>query len=153
LNVQGNVFSYKASRRRHGRAVCVSGRHRAALPEQKPPRPLPRVDSRGAAHGNDAVYNDCGLAEHLRTLLEGTLGENNVVIVLPITASEDFSVYIAQGIPRFYFSLGGAAPEKFTDQKQLGRCSPLIIRHCLCQMWIVRCEPVSPRKLRSCTIS
>ena len=75
-------------------------------------------------HGNEAVYNDPGLAEHLRTPLEGALGKNNVEIAPPITASEDFSVYVAQGIPGFYFGLGGADPEKFAEAKTTGTMLP-----------------------------
>ena len=74
--------------------------------------------------GTDAVYNDPGLAEHLRTPLELALGKTNVVIAPPITASEDFSVYVAQGIPGFYLSLGGADPEKFADAKATGTTLP-----------------------------
>jgi amidohydrolase len=60
----------------------------------------------------DAVYNDPALTQRLRTVLEGTLTKDNVVIEGPITASEDFSAFIEQGIPGFYLSLGGADPQK-----------------------------------------
>jgi hippurate hydrolase len=75
-------------------------------------------------YGNDSVYNDPGLAEHLRTPLEGALGKNHVVIAPPITASEDFSVYVAQGIPGFYFGLGGADPKKFAEAQAAGTMLP-----------------------------
>jgi len=42
----------------------------------------------------------------------------------PITASEDFSYFVEQGIPGFYFSLGGADPEKFVQAKAAGRMLP-----------------------------
>jgi metal-dependent amidase/aminoacylase/carboxypeptidase family protein len=35
----------------------------------------------------------------------------------PITASEDFSYFVEQGIPGFYFSLGGADPKKLAKRK------------------------------------
>src|SRR5258708_38944604 len=42
----------------------------------------------------------------------------------PITASEDFSYFVEQGIPGFYFSLGGADPEKFAQAKAEGTRLP-----------------------------
>ena len=39
-------------------------------------------------------------------------------------ASEDFSYFTAQGIPSFYFSLGGADPEKYAEAKSTGATLP-----------------------------
>jgi amidohydrolase len=72
----------------------------------------------------DLVYNDPALAERLKGPLEAALGKENVVMEEPITASEDFSYYVAQGIPGFYFSLGGADPEKFAEAKAAGTVLP-----------------------------
>jgi hippurate hydrolase len=72
----------------------------------------------------DLVYNDPVLAERLREVLESALGKNNVVLEEPITASEDFSYFTEQGIPGFYFSLGGADPEKFAETKAGGAQLP-----------------------------
>ena len=74
--------------------------------------------------GTDAVYNDPALVERLRAPLEAALGKNNVVIGAPITPSEDFSYYVAQGVPGFYFGLGGADPEKFAQAKLDGTVLP-----------------------------
>lgn len=74
--------------------------------------------------GTDAVYNDPALAQRLRGSLETELGKDNVVTEEPHTASEDFSYFIAQGIPGFYFSLGGAEPEKFAAAKAAGTTLP-----------------------------
>ena len=74
--------------------------------------------------GTDLVYNDPALAEHLRAPLEAALGKGNVVTAPPITPSEDFSYYIKQGVPGFYFSLGGADPEKFAQAKASGTSLP-----------------------------
>ena len=68
----------------------------------------------------DSVYNNPALAEHLRAPLEATLGKDNVVIAEPITASEDFSYFVAQGVPGFYFSLGGADAQKLSESKASG---------------------------------
>ncbi len=74
--------------------------------------------------GTDSVYNDPALAEHLRAPLEAALGKGNVVTAPPITPSEDFSYFVNQGIPGFYFSLGGADPEKFAAAKAAGTMLP-----------------------------
>jgi amidohydrolase len=65
----------------------------------------------------DAVYNDPALAKRLRAPLEAALGKNNVIAEEPQTASEDFSYFVEQGIPGFYFSLGGANPDKYAQAK------------------------------------
>jgi hippurate hydrolase len=67
--------------------------------------------------GTDAVYNDPALAQRLRAPLEAALGKDKVVIAEPISPSEDFSYFTAQGVPGFYFSLGGADPAKFAEAK------------------------------------
>ncbi len=74
--------------------------------------------------GTDAVYNDPLLAEHLRAPLEAALGKQNVMIAEPIAPSEDFSYFVEQGVPGFYFSLGGADPEKFAEAKASGTTLP-----------------------------
>jgi amidohydrolase len=72
----------------------------------------------------DLVYNDPSLAERLRPVLESALGKQNVVTEEPITASEDFSYFVEQGIPGFYFDLGGADPAKLSEAKAAGTQLP-----------------------------
>jgi amidohydrolase len=84
------------------------------------PRP-PQIDHYEAA---DLVYNDPALAARMKGVLEAALGKNNVVNEEPITASEDFSYFVEQGIPGFYFSLGGADPQKFAEAKDAGVLLP-----------------------------
>jgi len=74
--------------------------------------------------GTDLVYNSPELAERLRAPLEAALGKNNVVTAEPIAPSEDFSYFVEQGVPGFYFSLGGADPEKFAQAKASGTQLP-----------------------------
>jgi amidohydrolase len=74
--------------------------------------------------GTDAVYNEPGLAERLRSPLEAALGKDQVSTAGPITPSEDFSFFVEQGVPGFYFSLGGADPHKFTEAKANGTHLP-----------------------------
>lgn len=80
----------------------------------------PREPSIEHLQGNDSVYNDPALAARLREPLESALGKSNVVTAEPITPSEDFSYYVKQGVPGFYFSLGGADPEKLEQSKTSG---------------------------------
>lgn len=77
----------------------------------------PREPSVDRYEGTDLVYNNPELAQRLRAPLETALGKNNVVIAEPIPPSEDFSYFIEQGVPGFYFSLGGADPEKFAEAR------------------------------------
>jgi amidohydrolase len=72
----------------------------------------------------DAVYNAPALAARLRAVLERALDEGNVVSQDPITSSEDFSVFVAQGIPGFYLTLGGADPQKYELAKASGAHLP-----------------------------
>jgi hippurate hydrolase len=72
----------------------------------------------------DSVYNDPALAHHLKGVLEAAVGKSNVSIDEPITASEDFSYFVEQGIPGFYFSLGGADPAKLAEAKASGTTLP-----------------------------
>ena len=72
----------------------------------------------------DAVYNDPALAQRLQRALAAAVGGDNVIRGEPITASEDFSVFIAQGIPGFYLSLGGADPQKFAEARASGMVLP-----------------------------
>ena len=72
----------------------------------------------------DLVYNNPELAERLRAPLEAALGKKNVMTAEPIAPSEDFSFFIEQGMPGFYFSLGGADPQKFAEAKANGTHLP-----------------------------
>ena len=72
----------------------------------------------------DLVYNNPALAARLRAPLEAALGKGKVVTGEPITPSEDFSYFIEQGVPGFYFSLGGADPEKLAQAKASGVMLP-----------------------------
>lgn len=72
----------------------------------------------------DAVYNNPELAHREEAVLQNTLGKDNVVETPPGSASEDFSYYVAQGIPGFFFGLGGADPQKYAESKASGIMLP-----------------------------
>jgi len=75
----------------------------------------------------DAVYNDPALAARMRRVLAGALGASNVVAEQPLTASEDFSAFVEQGIPGFYLALGGADPVRYAQAQHGG--APLPSNH------------------------
>ena len=72
----------------------------------------------------DAVYNDPALAQKMTAVLDSAIGKNNVKEIPLNMASEDFSYFVAQGIPGFYFSLGGANPQKYDQAKASGEALP-----------------------------
>jgi amidohydrolase len=72
----------------------------------------------------DSVFNDPALANRLRGVLDSALGKQNVLEEGPITASEDYSYFVALGIPSLYFSLGGADPAKFAEAQKAGVALP-----------------------------
>ena len=74
--------------------------------------------------GTDSVYNNPALAERMKAPLEAALGKDKVEMAEPIAPSEDFSYFVEQGVPGFYFSLGGADPEKFAQAKAAGTTLP-----------------------------
>ncbi len=71
-----------------------------------------------------AVYNDPVLTQHLAGTLEGVLGKGTVVTEDPIMTSEDYSYFVEQGIPSFYFTLGVADPQKLAAAQAAGRQLP-----------------------------
>ncbi len=84
----------------------------------------PREPSIEHYEGTDAVYNDPALAQRLRSVLESALGKDNVLTQEPHTASEDFSFFVKQGIPGFYFDLGGGNPTQYAEAKAAGATLP-----------------------------
>src|SRR5262249_4938355 len=72
----------------------------------------------------DLVYNLPALAQRLEPVLDRALGKDNVVVTEPITPSEDFSYFLNQGIPGFYFTIGGANPEQYAQAKASGATLP-----------------------------
>lgn len=72
----------------------------------------------------DAVYNDPALAKAMTAVLIKALGKDNVEQEPPSMTSEDFSFFVEQGVPGFYFSLGGANPQKWAEAKASGEKLP-----------------------------
>jgi amidohydrolase len=72
----------------------------------------------------DAVYNHPALSQRLHAALDAALGTANVRDGKPVMGSEDYSYFISQGVPSFYFSLGGADPATFARANASGASLP-----------------------------
>ncbi len=60
----------------------------------------------------------------MTAVLVKALGKDNVEQEPPAMTSEDFSYFVEQGVPGFYFSLGGANPQKYAEAKASGESLP-----------------------------
>ncbi len=113
------VRSYKPDVRQH----LLAGIERVAKAEAMAAgaEKMPLVEK---YESTSAVYNDPALTQHLAATLEGVLGKGTVVTEEPIMTSEDFSNFVEQGIPSFYFTLGVADPQKLSEAQAAGRQLP-----------------------------
>jgi amidohydrolase len=113
------VRSYKPEVRQHLLAAIervAKGEAMAAGAEKMPL--VEKYESTGA------VYNDPVLTQHLAAALEGVLGKGAVVTEEPVMTSEDYAVFVEQGLPSFYFTLGVADPQKLAEAKAAGKQLP-----------------------------
>jgi hippurate hydrolase len=114
------VRSYKPEVRRHLLAAIervAKAEAQAAGAERMPV--IEKYES------TSAVYNDPVLTRHLAGVLEATLGKGNVETEAPIMTSEDYSYFVEQGVPSFYFTLGAANPKKYEEAKASGKDLPV----------------------------
>ena len=113
------VRSYKPDVRKH----LLAGIERVAKAEAMAAgaEKMPLVEK---YESTSAVYNDPVLTQHLATTLESVLGKGAVVTEEPMMTSEDYSYFIEQGIPSFYFMLGVADPQKLAEAQAEGRQLP-----------------------------
>jgi len=84
----------------------------------------PRPPSIDRYETTDAVFNDQALIDRVKPSLETAVGKDNVVTEEPITASEDFSAFLAEKIPGLFLSLGGADPQKLAQAEAAGSHLP-----------------------------
>ena len=64
------------------------------------------------------------LALKMTAVLDSAIGKSNVEQIPLNMASEDFSYFVKQGVPGFYFALGGANPQKYEQAKAAGEVLP-----------------------------
>ena len=83
----------------------------------------PRPPAIERYEATDAVYNDPALAQRLRAVLETALGKDNVLTMQPLTASEDFSMFVAEGIRGFYLITGRGGSAEVRRRAHDGRAA------------------------------
>jgi amidohydrolase len=71
-----------------------------------------------------ALYNTADLAKKSSNVLRATLGKANVIEQEPLMGGEDFSRYIREGVPGFFFFLGTLPPERIAAMKT-GKAPPI----------------------------
>ncbi len=81
--------------------------------------PEPEIDL-DPSNGTPAVVNDGPLVRKTVAALKTELGDANIVEVPPVTASEDFSEFAAQGVPTMFFFLGVIDPKVIAAAKAPG---------------------------------
>jgi hippurate hydrolase len=113
------VRSYKPDVRQH----LLAGIERVAKAEAMAAgaEKMPLVEK---YESTSAVYNDPVLTQHLAATLESVMGKGTVVTEDPIMTSEDYSYFVEQGVPSFYFTLGVADPQKLAEAKAAGKQLP-----------------------------
>lgn len=124
VNLQLTVRTYKedvrqrilASIERITKGIAMA----AGIPEDR--APIVKVSE---TEVTAATYNDPKLVERLNVAFKKALGEENVVPVAPIMASEDFGyLSLEQKIPSVLFTLGAIDPVKVKQSKENGKPLP-----------------------------
>jgi hippurate hydrolase len=122
VNLQLTVRTYKpevrqrilASIERIVKGVALT----AGIPEDR--APMVKV-----SEGTNSTYNDPQLLERLAGTFKRALGEENVVKMPPIMASEDFGYFsLDQKIPATIFWLGASDPAKVKQSRESGVALP-----------------------------
>lgn len=122
VNLQLTVRTYKpevrqrilASIERIVKGVALT----AGIPEDRAPTVK-------VSEGTGSTYNDPQLLERLAVAFKQSLGEDNVVKVPPIMASEDFGYFsLDQKIPTTIFWLGASDPAKVKQSRESGVALP-----------------------------
>jgi hippurate hydrolase len=122
VNLQLTVRTYKedvrkrilASIERIVKGVAMT----AGIPEDR--APIVKV-----AEGTGSMYNDPQLIERLAGVFKQALGEENVVKVPPIMASEDFGYFsLDHKIPTTLFWLGASEPARVKANRETGAPLP-----------------------------
>ena len=70
--------------------------------------------------GGSAIVNSDKLVSRTEGVLKAVLGDENVVKIPPITASEDFSAYLQQGVPGMFFFIGVHDPAAVAEAGKPG---------------------------------
>ncbi len=118
--LRGTIRSYDPQ----VRDKLLDGVRRTALASaQMAGAPVPQIAL--GAHGSKAVINDATLAERTGTVFAQAFGSDAERQSEPSAASEDYSAFIAAGVPSLYFSIGGLDPQWLQQAKQKGERIPV----------------------------
>jgi amidohydrolase len=122
VNLQLTVRTYKEEVKRRVLAsierIIKGVAATAGIPEDR--APIMKV-----AEGTGATYNEPKLIERLVGAFKQALGDENVVKVAPIMASEDFGSFsLDQKIPATIFWLGASEPAKVKQSRETGVALP-----------------------------
>jgi len=118
VNLQLTVRAYKEEVRKHVLAsierILRGVAATAGIPEDR--APIMKI-----AEGTSSTYNEPQLVERLVATFRQALGDENVVKVPPIMASEDFGYFsLEQKIPLTIFWLGASDPAKVKTSREMG---------------------------------
>jgi hippurate hydrolase len=120
--LRGTIRSYKPE----VRAKLLDGVRRTAnAAAAMAGAPAPEVS---LTEGGAAVINSADVVARTEAVLKAGLGAPNVVRVPPITASEDFSDFLNQGVPGMFFFVGVNDPKVVAAAMQPG-AKPLPFNH------------------------
>jgi amidohydrolase len=122
VNLQLTVRAYKEESRKRILAsierIVKGVAATAGIPEDR--APIVKI-----AEGTGPTYNEPQLSERLAEVFRKAFGEENVVKVPPIMASEDFGYFsLEQKIPATIFSLGASEPAKVKANRETGAALP-----------------------------
>jgi hippurate hydrolase len=119
VKLELTVRAYKPEVRKH-LLDAITRIARAESEAGNAPRP-PEVTLVESA---PAQYNDPKLVDRIAATLRQQLGESNVVLNPPGTASDDFAEFGTAGVPSAMFGLGAANPQKFEEAQKSGNPLP-----------------------------
>lgn len=94
---------------------------KAAAIGAKAPEPVIRFEE---DNFTPALYNTAELAKKTSNVFRATLGTDKVIQQEPLLGGEDFSRYILEGVPGFFFFLGTLPPDRVEAMKQ-GKAPPI----------------------------
>jgi hippurate hydrolase len=76
------------------------------------------------------VRNDADAAARVRSAFRARFGEERVVDIPPISASEDFGSFGSEwGVPAVFWTIGGTDPDAYRRAKEAGRLAELPTNH------------------------
>jgi amidohydrolase len=120
--LRGTIRSYKPE----VRAKLLEGvRRTAKASAAMAGAPEPEVS---LSEGGLAVVNSESVVATTETVLKAALGAKNVMRVPPITASEDFSAFVNEGVPSMFFFIGVYDPKQVAESMKPGG-KPLPFNH------------------------